>query len=93
MNSIGPLEFAMLFFASFLMTGIKGFQHRNINGKHKRLIVVFSFVMASFDLINITIVAHYGLAAILPVGGGSSLGMLTAIYLHDRFVAKKNPPV
>lgn len=67
---------------------LKGFQHRNVNHGNRRLIVIFSYAMAIFDVLSVTLIARHGIIAALPVGTGASLGMLTALYVHDRFVTK-----
>lgn len=81
-------QLALCLVVSFVAVCLKGIQHQNVNARHKRLVVVFSFLMAAFDAITIGLIVHNGLAAAIPNGIGASLGMLTAFYLHKRLVKK-----
>lgn len=89
MNTLLGLDWPQLglcLVVSFTAVCLKGIQHQNVNAQHKRLVVVFSFLMAAFDAITIGLIVRNGLAAAIPNGIGASLGMLTAFYVHKRLI-------
>lgn len=86
MNDIDWHQLALCLLVSFVAVTLKGFQHQNVNAKRKKLVVVFSFLMASFDAITVGLIVRNGLTAAIPNGLGAACGMLVAFYLHERFV-------
>jgi hypothetical protein len=76
-------------FASFVFVFLKGFQHKNISGDHRKLIVVTSYAMAVVDAALIGIIVKGGLAVAIPSGTGASCGMLLSMWLHDKLIAKR----
>lgn len=78
------------FAVSFIYVFLKGFQHKNVNGGHLKLVAAFSFIMAIFDAIAITLVVRGGVLIGVSSGFGAALAMVCAIKLHDR-IFKKGP--
>lgn len=73
---------------SFLAVFLKGFQHKNVIGNHKKSIFFTSYLMASFDVATITLTVKGGWWMIPFVGTGAAFGMLLAVVLHDRLFKK-----
>lgn len=87
MNTIELLLASLV--ASFGTVGLKGFQHKNVIGNHKRLVFVTSYLMACGDYVCINIAVKGGWIMALSAGTGAAFGMILAMYLHDRFLPPK----
>ena len=75
--------------ASLCTVGLKDFQHKNVIGNHKRLVVVTSYLMAVGDVACISLIVKGGWVIALSSGTGAACGMVGAMYLHDRFLPVK----
>lgn len=85
-----PWQHLLLAFAiSFIAIGLRGFQHKNVIGNHRRLVFVTSIAMTLFEVASVGMIVKNGWAVALPLGLGSGFGMLTSMWMHDRFVKKK----
>jgi hypothetical protein len=69
---------------SFVAVFLKGFQHKNVNAGRMRSIVVFSYLMAVADVFAVSLIVRGGWTTAFSAGTGSALGMVAAIWLHDR---------
>ena len=69
--------------------GLKGFQHKNVQGNHYKLVGITSFFMAAGDVASIGLIVHNGWWSIVPAGLAAAIGMLGSMYLHDKWVAKR----
>lgn len=76
------------FVVSFVYVFLKGFQHKNVNGGHLKMVAAFSFAMAIFDALAITLVVKGGVSIGISSGLGAALAMVCAIKLHDRIFKK-----
>lgn len=74
--------------ASFFVVGLKGFQHKNVIGNHKRLVFVTSYLMAAGDVAVVSLIVKGGWLIALSSGTGAGCGMVAAMYLHDRLMKK-----
>ena len=74
--------------ASFITVFLKGFQYMNVLGNHYKLTFVTSYLMAIADVVCITLIIKGGWLIALTSGTGASIGMITSMYLHDKFVKK-----
>ena len=78
------------FFASLLSVGFKGVQHKNIMHNMYAGVAVMSFLIALTDIIIIgLVVKSQSLTIALANGAGATLGMICAMYLHNRFLKPK----
>ena len=75
---------------SFVSVFLKGFQHKNVNGNHYRLVALFSYIMATMDVIMIGLISKNGFEVAIPCGTGATLGIVISMYLHNRFVKPKS---
>lgn len=80
------------FVVSFIYVFLKGFQHKNVNGGHLKLVAIFSFVMAIFDALAISLVIKGGVSIGVSSGLGAALAMVCAIRLHDRIFRDRTCP-
>jgi hypothetical protein len=78
--------------ASFLSVFLKGFQHRNVNGNHLRLVFVTSYAMALMDVAVVGIIVKGGWAIAIPSGTGAACGMVLSMKFHDRLFKRKVKP-
>lgn len=76
------------FFVVLCTVGLKGFQHKNVQGNHYKLVGVTSFLMATGDVVAIGLIVHNGWWSIVPAGAAATIGMLGSMWLHDRVVTK-----
>lgn len=69
---------------SFISVFLKGFQQKNVI--HNRVVAaaLTSYLMATFDVLAITIIIHGDLWIILTTGTGAACGIVAAMKLHDR---------
>lgn len=74
---------------SFCAVFLKGFQHKNVIGMHYRLTFFTSYAMAVFDVAVVSIIVKGGWPVALTSGLGASVGMVAAMYLHNRMVGKR----
>ena len=80
-----------LFAASFIFVFLKAFQQRNVAFDHYKWIVPTSFGMAITEVYVIAAIVStgYSLSAVLGMGTGGGLGCLLSMYLHKRFIGRK----
>lgn len=81
-------QMVMCLLATFVSVFLKGFQHKNIEGNHTKLIFYTSYLMATADLFVIGLVVKNGMWMVLPSATGSSIGMITAMKVHRKLVKK-----
>lgn len=80
----------LAFLISFIAIGMKAFQQKNVTGHHYKLVVITSYVMTLTDVIFIGLVVRHGWDLVLSSGTGAALGMISAMFLHNRYVGEKN---
>lgn len=88
MNEFAVVQCVIAFAISFIAIGLRGFQHKNVIGNHRKLVFCTSFAIAVFEVASIGMIVKNGWLVALPLGFGSGLGMLTSMWIHDRFVKK-----
>lgn len=74
---------------SFAGVFLKGFQLKNIMGKHYKTLALVSYLIAAFEVATISIIIQGGWWTALSAGTGGALGMLTSIFVHERVFKKK----
>lgn len=74
---------------SFVSVFMKGFQHKNVIGDHKKAVFFTSYFMAAFDVASVFIIIEGGIWVALTAGTGAAFGMVAAMTVHDR-IFKKN---
>lgn len=80
--------FALTFTSVFL----RGFQHKNVIGDHRKSIFVTSYLMAVCDVLFIGLVSQKGWSVCFAAGTGAALAMIAAIMLHDKLLKTKEIP-
>lgn len=78
------------FVTSFCAVFLKGFQHKNVIGDHRRSIIITSFLMAAFDVAAISLVLKGGWSIAISAGLGASLGMILSMSFHDKIFKTKD---
>ncbi len=73
---------------TFLSVFLKGFQHKNIEGNHMKLIFFTSYLMAIADIFTVGLIVKNGMWMILPSGTGAAFGMIASIRLHRKLIKK-----
>lgn len=75
--------------ASFVVVGLKGFQHKNVIAGHIKSVALTSYFMAAGDVLLVSLIVKGGWAIALTSGTGAALGMVLSIKLHDRLFKAK----
>jgi CHASE2 domain-containing sensor protein len=78
------------FLVALATVALKGFQYKNVQGNHYRLVGITSFLMAAGDVVSVGLIVHNGWWSIIPAGVGASLGMVGSMWVHDRYIPKEN---
>ncbi len=76
--------------ASFVAVGLRGFQQKNVQGDHYKLVWFTSYGICIGDAVSIGYIAKFGLIMALPAGTGAATGMVLAMWLHNRYVTKRS---
>lgn len=82
--------YALSVAVSFIAVFLKGFQHKNVIGMHYRATFITSMLMAMFDVAAVSIIVKGGWLIAISSGIGASLGMIAAMYFHDRFFKRSS---
>lgn len=82
------LEQLLALTLALLSVFVKGFQHKNIQGNHYRLIFVTSYIMAITDVLMISLVVQKGWTICFATGSGAAIGMLLSLWVHSKVVSK-----
>lgn len=76
-------------FAVFCLVALRAFQQQNVIHKYYLWAMVTSYGIAFAEIALIINVVSMGWAAGWWVGTGGALGVVTAMYVHKRFVQKE----
>lgn len=82
--------YVIQFAVALCTVGLKGFQHKNVQHNHYKLVGVTSFLMAVGDVASVGLIIHNGWWSIIPAGAGAAIGMLGSMWLHERLVRPKS---
>lgn len=88
MTEIYP--YLLQFVVALCTVGLKGFQHKNVQYNHYKLVGVTSFLMAVGDVASVGLIVHNGWWSIIPAGAGAAIGMVGSMLLHDRLLKRAN---
>jgi len=84
-------ELVMLSMATAALVSARAFQSQNvIHGKYL-LAVLTSYAMAIGEVTLIMYIVKQGWESIPYVGTGGAIGVVTAMYLHRKYVQKIKP--
>lgn len=83
------MNYVLAFFASFISVFLKGFQHKNVVANLYVNTAVTSYAMAVMDVLLIGLISKSDWTIAFTTGTGATLGMVTAMYLHNKFFAKR----
>ncbi len=86
----GILLYAGSVAASFLTVFLKGLQHKNVNGGYYKLVFINTYFMAAAEVLTVTLVVKGGWYIAITSGIGGSVGMILSMWLHDRFIKRKD---
>lgn len=82
------MNYLYAFVASFISVFLKGFQHKNVVANLYFNTAVTSYAMAVMDVLLIGLISKSDWTIAFTTGTGATLGMLTAMYLHNKFFNK-----
>ena len=74
------------FLVSFIAIFLRGFQQMNVIHSKYTMIAVTSYLLALTDVAVVSIIVEHGWNTVLAQGSGAALGMLTSVYIHNRWV-------
>lgn len=74
------------FLVSFIAIFLRGFQQKNVIHSKYTMIAITSYLLALTDVAVVSIIVEHGWNTVLAQGSGAALGMLTSIYIHNRWV-------
>ncbi len=78
----------MIYFYSFLTSliaiGLRGFQHKNVIGNHKKAVFFTAYLIALGEVLTIGLIIKGGWIICFSVGTGAAMGMVGSMYLHDK---------
>ena len=74
------------FLVSFIAIFLRGFQQMNVIHSKYTMIAITSYLLALTDVAVVSIIVEHGWNTVLAQGSGAALGMLTSIYIHNRWV-------
>lgn len=84
------LDYSLMFLASFVMVTLFGLQSKNV--QHSRYFPAFfisiGISVSNFIFVRYAAVGTYDVMMVTATGG--AFGIITAIYLHDKAVQRKN---
>jgi hypothetical protein len=83
--------YALSTVVSFVAVFLKVFQQKNVIGGHLKLVVLTSYLIASFDVATVVLIIRGGWPIALSSGTGAAIGAVTALKLHDRWFSKPKP--
>ena len=63
---------------------LRGIQQLNVIGGHYAMAAITSYAIAAAEVIFIVSVVDSGTGAILSVGTGGAIGVISAIYMHPK---------
>lgn len=88
MNIFGvPIEqHALALIISFIAVGLRGFQQKNVNGDHIKLVFFTSYAITGMEMVSIGLVVHNGWAIAVPAATGAAFGMVFSMWLHQRLL-------
>lgn len=83
------IAYTLAFGSSFLFIFLKAFQQLNVVHSAYLMVVPTSLLMAVCEVYVVVAAAHNGWGwIVLPIGLGSGLGAVCAMYLHERMRKK-----
>lgn len=77
------LDLILIGLASMFSIGLRGFQHKNVQGNHYKLISVNSYFIVFHGI------ATQGLSVYWYAATGAAIGMTGSTWLHNKLVRKK----
>lgn len=83
------MPYVLAFFATLASVFLKGFQHKNVIANLYGHTFVTSYAMAFLDVLIIGLIAKSDWSVAFASGSGAAIGMVAAMWLHNRFVTKQ----
>lgn len=74
----------LLFTSSFILVGLLGLQSKNVQHSRYLMAALTSIFISISQFIFVKIVATGNIVDLIVVCCGGAIGIVTAIYLHDR---------
>lgn len=85
----GWVPYAAAFAGTFVSVGLKGFQHKNVIANLYLHTFLTSYGMAFMDVLLIGLIAKSGWSIAFASGTGAALGMVVAMWLHNKMLGGK----
>jgi glycopeptide antibiotics resistance protein len=82
----------VLFISAYIGIFLLGFQQQNVIHGHYKLAAVTSFSIAVTQYLIINGVVAGDWTAVIQLGLGGSLGIMSSMYAHRRFVKRGDKP-
>jgi hypothetical protein len=76
---------------SFLVVGLKGWQHKNVIANNLRSTFVTSYLMAAAEVLTVSLIVKGGWLIALTAGTGAAFGMVCSMMLHDYIYKNRKP--
>lgn len=73
---------------SFIVVGIKGFQHKNVIANNLKSTFITSYAMAAAEVLTVSLIVEGGWPIAITAGTGAAFGMVCSMKLHD-YIYKK----
>lgn len=87
-------EHLAAFVVSLLEVGLRGFQQKNVQGNHYKLIALTSYGITFANAAAVALIARQvaiggSWTIALALGTGAAIGMVSATWLHERYIGRK----
>ena len=79
-----------MFLVSYGAVFLKGFQQQNVVNGYYKSAGFFGILMAVFEIAVISYVVKAGWSSVVPLGLGASLGVMSSMYIFNKFRRKNN---
>ncbi len=73
---------------SFGTVFVKGFQYKNVNGNHKKMVIFTSYLMALGDVLTVGLIIKSDWTIAVATGTGGAIGMVLSMIFHDKLFNK-----
>lgn len=82
------MNYLLAFVAAFISVGLKGFQHKNVINNLYLNTAITSYFMAVMDVLLIGLIAKSDWTIAFVTGTGAALGMVVAMFVHNKYFSK-----
>lgn len=83
------MNYLLAFVCTLASVFLKGLQHKNIAHNMFKSTIVVSYLMAFGDVLLMGLIVRSDWTIAFASGGGAALGIVAAMFIHNRFTSKK----